>query len=93
MNGTEMKPPPAPTRLEITPMAAPTSDNPKGPGNSRLGLGSLLRSRRVAVYEVNKAKTPDSKRVDIPLTICGPASDPIRIPGASFQKTGHSTAP
>jgi hypothetical protein len=82
-----------PSTLEITPMAAPTSDNPKGPGNSRLGLGSLLRSRRVTVYEVNKAKTPDSNRVDIPLTICGPTSEPIRIPGASFQKTGHNTAP
>src|SRR5204863_9436179 len=71
----------------------PTSDNPRIPGNSRLGFGNLLRSKRVAAYVVNKAKTPDNSRVDIPLTICGPTSEPIRIPGASFQNSGQSTAP
>src|SRR5450755_4098293 len=93
MNGTETNPPPAPTMLDSAPIALPTSHNPKVPGNSRLALGNLFRSKRVAVYEANKAKTPDSHRVDMPLTICGPTSEPIRIPGASFQTMGHSTAP
>jgi hypothetical protein len=51
-----------------------------------------LRSIRVAVNAVNAANTPDKAAVDRPLTSCGPSSDPARMPGASFQKIGQTTA-
>src|ERR1700693_3490549 len=87
-----MKPPPAPTMLESTPIASPTTESPQGPGNLRVALGLRLRSRLVAVNAANAPNTAARSDVDIPLTIRGPVTEPIRIPGASRQNTGQRTA-
>ncbi|MCY1546430.1 hypothetical protein D9M68_824260 [compost metagenome] len=44
MNGTERKPPPAPTSCDSVLMVAPTPISPAVPGRLRLGLGLALRN-------------------------------------------------
>src|SRR5258706_15543914 len=48
MNGTEMKPPPAPTRPDTAPITPPATKRPAVPGNCRVGRGLRLNSIRVA---------------------------------------------
>ena len=93
MNGIEMNPPPAPTRLEMKPMTFPTPNMPSGFGNSRDGLGFLSRSICRAEKPTNTAKNSAMNTVGRRPAICAPIREPSRMPGASTLTTGHSTAP
>ena len=93
MNGTDRKPPPAPTMLETSPIAPPTPKSPTLPGSSRVGLG--LRSSSICVAEnaTNVPKNAASQAAGIRPTICGPTSEPAMMPGARPSTMPHSTAP
>jgi hypothetical protein len=65
MKGTEMKPPPAPTRPDKVPIAPPATKRPAVPGICRCGEGCLLRNICVAEKPTKAAKRNASAR---PLT-------------------------
>src|SRR5512147_21071 len=93
MNGTEMNPPPAPTRLEMNPIPEPTPNIPAPFGSSREGLG--LRSSSICSAEkpTKTANTIESQKVGRRPAIWAPIRDPTRIPGARILTTGQSTTP
>ena len=70
--GIEMKPPPAPSRLDIAPMPAPTPNKGAFPGSSRPGMGLLTISIRVAENQTNTPNTAANARVGNALATCGP---------------------
>ena len=94
MNGTEMKPPPAPTRPEMKPMAPPAPRLPAGPGIWRLGAG--LRLMSICVAE-KLTKTANTSASVLPLstenTPAPPSSPPSTMPGPSRRTTSQRTAP
>src|SRR5574343_594738 len=57
MNGTLMKPPPAPTKPETNPMPPPAPHWPQVPGMVRLGAGFLSSNIWVAENPTNRANT------------------------------------
>jgi hypothetical protein len=69
MKGTEMKAPPAPTMLEMTPMPLPTPNKPSGPGRLRVSLGFRSSSICTAAVLANTPNTPESAAPDMPATI------------------------
>ena len=93
MKGTEMKPPPAPTSPDNTPITVPAPSMPGGGGNSRVGLGFLSNSICVAENPTKIAKNIARPEELSWVPIHGPTHEPIRMPGASSLTTGHNTAP
>jgi hypothetical protein len=93
MNGTDRKPPPAPTIPDTVPITAPAPNIPARPGSSRVACGFLFHSICVAENATNSANTSASSCVSICLPIHGPIHDPTTIPGAISATTRHSTAP
>ncbi|MNN57442.1 hypothetical protein D3C81_1724320 [compost metagenome] len=94
MNGTEMKPPPAPTRLEIRPMTEPTPTMPGVPGSRRAAGGRRLRSIWSAEKPTKTANSSDSQPVLSTLKILPPPiRPPSRMPGASASTMPQRTAP
>ena len=91
--GIETKPPPAPSRLEIAPIPAPTPKSGSLPGNWRPGRGALTISIRVAANQTKSPNTAAKTRPGNAPAICGPTSEPSTMPGAIAATTGHSTAP
>src|SRR5512139_3445149 len=80
-NGTDMLPPPMPTRLEILPIMVPVPASPKNPGICLDGLGSALESICQATQKVKIMKNTLRKP---PLNAAAnhdPANVPMSMPG------------
>ena len=93
MKGTEMKAPPAPTMLEMIPIPLPTPNKPSEPGRLRVSLGFGSSNICAAATPANTPNAAESADEDMSATICGPTSEPSRMPGASPRTTRHRTAP
>ena len=93
MNGTDRKPPPAPTSPATVPMTVPAASMPGALGSSRAGDGFLLRIIWVAEKATNRLNTSASRPVSSCWPIQGPIQEPSTIPGAMATTTGQRTAP
>ena len=93
IQGTEIKPPPAPTKAERIPIAMPMKNLPIVPGKLRSGRGDLFKNILNAENPTKAAKIKDSQNVGNQPAICAPTTAPTKMPGATEATTFHKTAP
>ena len=76
IQGTEIKPPPAPTKAERIPIAMPMKNLPIVPGKLRSGRGDLFKNILNAENPTKAAKIKDSQNVGNQPAICAPTTAP-----------------